>query len=86
MADGRQRSDWGRMSSLMALIANVNRDPKKKRQPYKPRDFDPWQGEDGKKNKPPQIDLSVLRTVFVDGILPAEMSEKEEPCERTRRE
>ncbi len=40
MADARSRGDWAHTAMLCALIANVNRDPKKGR-PYKPADFDP---------------------------------------------
>lgn len=40
MAEGRSRAEWGRTSSLLALIANCHRDPKKTRA-YRPADFDP---------------------------------------------
>lgn len=40
MAEARQKSEWQRMSALMALIANVNRDPK--HAPFKPEDFNPY--------------------------------------------
>ena len=42
MAGGRGRAEWSRMSSLMALVANVNRDPKKHRA-FRPRDFNPYE-------------------------------------------
>ena len=41
MAEARQRYAWTHTSSLLALIANTNRDPKKHR-PFKPSDFDPF--------------------------------------------
>lgn len=41
MAEARQRYAWAHTSSLLALIANTNRDPKKHR-PFKPSDFDPF--------------------------------------------
>jgi len=41
MAEGRQRHTWVHTSSLLALIANANRDPKKTRA-FKPSDFDPY--------------------------------------------
>ena len=41
MADGAQRDRWARASSMMALMANLNRDPKKGR-PFRPEDFDPF--------------------------------------------
>ena len=39
MVDGRRRDAWGVTSSVMALIANCHRDPKKKL--FTPADFDP---------------------------------------------
>ncbi len=38
MAEGRGRQAWGHTSAILALIANVNRDPKKTR-PFKPSHF-----------------------------------------------
>lgn len=40
MADGRQKSDWSHTSSVLCILANINRDPKKSRA-YKPQDFNP---------------------------------------------
>jgi len=40
MAEGCNRAQWRHTSAVMALIANVNRDPKKGR-PFEPADFDP---------------------------------------------
>ena len=41
MADGARRERWARTSSMMALTANCNRDPRRGR-PLKPADFDPY--------------------------------------------
>ena len=41
MADGRAKFEWGIASSQMALMANLQRDPKKG-QPFKPADFNPF--------------------------------------------
>ena len=41
MTEARGRFEWGQMASLMALIANVLRDPKKSRT-VKPSDFNPY--------------------------------------------
>ena len=41
MADGRARFEWGIASSQMALMANLQRDPKKG-QPFKASDFSPF--------------------------------------------
>ena len=40
MAEGRSRSTWSHTSTVLAMIANVNRDPKKS-DPFRPSDFDP---------------------------------------------
>jgi hypothetical protein len=37
----QEQRDWQRAASVMALIANVNRDPKKRLQAYKAEDFMP---------------------------------------------
>ena len=44
MAEGRDRARWRHTSALMALTANVNRDPKKGK-PFEPSDFDPHSNE-----------------------------------------
>lgn len=41
MAEARGRAMWAHTSSILALIANVNRDPKK-RGPFTAADFDPY--------------------------------------------
>ena len=45
MAEGRDRARWRHTSALMALTANVNRDPKKGR-PFEPADFDPHSNDE----------------------------------------
>jgi hypothetical protein len=60
MVDAKVRSEWGQTASIMALIANCNRDPKKRRAfeardfmpaPLRPKRFGglPWSAEDRKK-------------------------------------
>lgn len=46
--DSRQ---WWHTSSMMALQANMNRDPKKTPQPYKAQDFHPYPDQTKKKAK-----------------------------------
>jgi len=41
MADGRAKAEWGRTSSLMALLANCHRSEESRPAPYLPSDFDP---------------------------------------------
>lgn len=63
MAEARQRDEWARTSSLMALVANANRDPKKHRA-LKPSDFDPFAAPERTKQK---VDVSALKDIFIDG-------------------
>jgi len=64
MAEARSKAEWGRTASLMSLLANVNRDPKKHR-PFRPGDFDPHEA------KEPEVrlkgDIEVLIRTFVNG-------------------
>ena len=41
MATARQEADWSRTASIMAMLANINRDPKKRRRPFEAFDFMP---------------------------------------------
>ena len=64
MAEGRSRAEWSHTSSVLALIANTNRDKKRKPTPFVPADFDPWS-----KNRDVRIPtkgVKVLKQVFVD--------------------
>ena len=64
MAEARQREQWNHTASLLALLANCHRDPKKTR-PYKPAQFHPH----GRPRKPAPAataDIGLLKTVFVD--------------------
>ena len=36
---------WNHTSTVMSLIANANRDPKRKPTPYSPQDFNPYVDE-----------------------------------------
>ena len=65
MLDGKQRHDWSIASALMALVANINRDPKRSRR-LNPSDFDPF----AKRQRPIRVGVSVLKDVFIDGKLP----------------
>jgi hypothetical protein len=65
MADGRGRAEWGRMSSLMALVANINRDPKRTRA-FRPDDFNPYAERRSRGILITSGNMEVLKTVFVD--------------------
>jgi len=49
MAEARDRQLWAHTSSLLALVANVNRDVKKRPRPFKPADFNPHERKKGAK-------------------------------------
>jgi hypothetical protein len=65
MAEARGREAWKHTSSVLALIANVYRDPKK-HGPFKPSDFDPYRAKE-KDVVIPHCDVEVLKQVFIDG-------------------
>ena len=67
MAESRGRATWAIASSIMALVANVNRDPKRRRRPFRPSDFSPYS-----ERRPRGIPLTagnidLLKDVFVKG-------------------
>jgi len=64
MAEARQRDEWNRTSALMALVANINRDPKKTRT-FQPADFHPLAAAGRQKCELKAKDLSILKRVFV---------------------
>jgi hypothetical protein len=64
MAEAQSRSEWSRCSSLMALLANLQRDPKKTRA-FRPGDFDPFV----KSNPVPIVGLEGLKEMFVHGCV-----------------
>jgi len=65
MAEGRGRDEWGRMSSLLALVANVNRDPKHTRA-FTPADFNPYEVRRPSGIPLTKANMGLLKQVFVD--------------------
>jgi len=65
MAEGRSRAEWSYTSSILALIANTNRDKKRKPTPFVPADFNPWSKK--RDVRIPVKGVRVLKQVFVDG-------------------
>jgi hypothetical protein len=57
MAEGKQRNDWSHTSVILALVANCNRDPKKRA--FTPDDFNPF----GRKSKE-QIGIDDVKAMF----------------------
>ena len=70
MAEARSRAAWAHTSSVLAMLANVNRDPKRTRA-FRPEDFDPH----SRKDKPVVMkgrSIDILRIVFVDPAPPTQ--------------
>ena len=42
MAEAKRQHDWNVASTIMALMAEMNRDRKKRRKPFKPDEFNPY--------------------------------------------
>ncbi|MEZ6097172.1 MAG: hypothetical protein R3C03_23610 [Pirellulaceae bacterium] len=63
MADARRNEAWSHTANLMALVANVNRNPRRRSRPYSPIDFHPLV-----ERKPPadtKVGVRILKDVFV---------------------
>ena len=58
MTEARGRFEWGQTASLLAMIANVMRDPKKSKA-VKPADFNPY-------NEKPKVKapVSILKDIW----------------------
>ena len=69
MAEARLETEWARASALLALIANVNRDPRKARA-FRPDDFNPFAEARTTGVKLDKGNIHVLKRVFVDGEEP----------------
>jgi hypothetical protein len=66
MADGRIEQEWNHTAALLAMLVNLNRDPKKGRA-MRPADFHPAALKAASRAEPLKVDLKLLKTVFVDG-------------------
>lgn len=42
MSEARQRERWDHTSFIIATLMNANRDPKKRRRPFAPSEFNPF--------------------------------------------
>ena len=65
MAEARGRDNWAHTSALLALTANVYRDPKKT-PAFKPADFDPYTATD-RREAIEVKDMGVLKDAFTRG-------------------
>ena len=63
MAEAKGREAWAHTSAVLAMTANVNRDPKRTRA-FRPADFNPHEMARRKKVIG-KADISILKDVFV---------------------
>jgi hypothetical protein len=69
MAQAASKDAWSRTSATLAMLANVNRDPKKHKQPFMPKDFDPWTAPPAKPQKPTvmtKVSTCVLTRILLE--------------------
>ena len=66
MAEAKAASEWAHTSALLALLANVHRDPKKTKA-FTPNDFNPLASRQRPGVPEKEVGLKILKTVFVDG-------------------
>jgi len=72
MAEARSRAAWAHTSSLLAMLANVNRDPKRSRA-FRPDDFDPHSPERSRRAAVVKgKNFDILKMVFVDPASPTQ--------------
>lgn len=64
MAEARGRDAWGRTATVLALLANIHRDPKKHRA-FRPSDFNPYETKRGSGIPIKAKDIGLLKKVFV---------------------
>ena len=65
MAEGRGRDEWGRTAALLALIANVNRDPRRGRA-FRPSDFNPYEVRRRTGVPITAANIGLLKRIFVE--------------------
>jgi len=67
MAQARQAERWNHTAAILAMLANVNRDPKKGRA-LKPADFHPLLKSKSHADASPPLkgDIRMLKTLFID--------------------
>ena len=67
MAEGRVDSEWNHTSAVLAMLANVNRDPKK-HGPYRPEDFHPLKRRSNSQGiRITRENIGLLKKVFLKG-------------------
>jgi hypothetical protein len=68
MAEGRSRAAWDHTAYVVATLANVHRDPKKRPRPYEPEDFHPLRRR--ARRTPPTAKVTVGELRAILGLKP----------------
>lgn len=67
MSRGRLEAEWAQTSNILCLLANVNRDTKKKPTPFTPADFNPYADDrTAQRQSQPAIrgGVGILKAIF----------------------
>lgn len=67
----QDRRMWNHTSSVLAMMANVNRDRKRQPRPYRPDDFNPYEQEPKTKRELTQQDIQNIATWRVNPSSPS---------------
>lgn len=62
MVEARQRDNWTHTSAILALTANINRDPKKTKV-FQPDDFNPFVAQQ-RKHEADHVSLEEMKGLF----------------------
>ena len=66
MVQGKRKEEWQHTASILAMVANTVRDPKKKRKAYCTEDFYPKSFDTRRKEVPMRVPISALKSAFID--------------------
>lgn len=69
MSDSRLRSEWARTANVLCMMANINRDEKKKKTPFRPSDFMPFQDRRLKDVQPRKLSIKEFCEMFKGAAL-----------------
>lgn len=64
IAEAKSRADWDHTASIVATLAEINRDPARRATPFRPDDFNPWRARKPKRLHTDK-DFDVLVNLFV---------------------
>jgi hypothetical protein len=66
MVEGKQDKAWDHTAALLAMLANLHTDAKKRKKAFEPEDFKPKRKQ---RNPPPLevVPITVLKTIFCRG-------------------